>query len=448
MIDLRKKKEGDFMRIYNSLTDKLEEFKPLKEGQVSMYVCGPTVYNYVHIGNMRPVITFDMIRNYLEYLGYKVTYASNFTDINPKIIAAAKTLEITEREVANKFIQAYLDDLAAYECGRIDYHPTVLENLNNIYDFITKLLEKGYAYEVDGDVYFRVSKIKDYGCLSNNSLEELESGARVEVDEKKEDPLDFALWRKSLDGEHFDSPWGPGIPGWHTECVVMINSLFGSKIDIHGGGVDLKFPHHENEIAQSMALNDNHLANYWIHNGHINVEGVKMSKSLGNFILAKDFIKNHKPNVIKLAMFKTHYRLPFNIKEELLNECNLINDKIYNSLKQANLLIQINNLEANKITKDDNINKIMDEDFNTPNLITYLLELVKELNSSIRSNKDITTTYDKILLITKILGLHYEFTTLTASDKTLYQNWLDAKKNKDFNTADTIREDLINRNII
>lgn len=436
------------MRIYNSLTDKLEEFKPLKEGQVSMYVCGPTVYNYVHIGNMRPVITFDMIRNYLEYLGYKVTYASNFTDINPKIIAAAKTLEITEREVANKFIQAYLDDLAAYECGRIDYHPTVLENLNNIYDFITKLLEKGYAYEVDGDVYFRVSKIKDYGCLSNNSLEELESGARVEVDEKKEDPLDFALWRKSLDGEHFDSPWGPGIPGWHTECVVMINSLFGSKIDIHGGGVDLKFPHHENEIAQSMALNDNHLANYWIHNGHINVEGVKMSKSLGNFILAKDFIKNHKPNVIKLAMFKTHYRLPFNIKEELLNECDLINDKIYNSLKQANLLIQINNLEANKITKDDNINKIMDEDFNTPNLITYLLELVKELNSSIRSNKDITTTYDKILLITKILGLHYEFTTLTASDKTLYQNWLDAKKNKDFNTADTIREDLINRNII
>lgn len=448
MIDLRKKKEGDFMRIYNSLTDKLEEFKPLKEGQVSMYVCGPTVYNYVHIGNMRPVITFDMIRNYLEYLGYKVTYASNFTDINPKIIAAAKTLEITEREVANKFIQAYLDDLAAYECGRIDYHPTVLENLNNIYDFITKLLEKGYAYEVDGDVYFRVSKIKDYGCLSNNSLEELESGARVEVDEKKEDPLDFALWRKSLDGEHFDSPWGPGIPGWHTECVVMINSLFGSKIDIHGGGVDLKFPHHENEIAQSMALNDNHLANYWIHNGHINVEGVKMSKSLGNFILAKDFIKNHKPNVIKLAMFKTHYRLPFNIKEELLNECNLINDKIYNSLKQANLLIQIKNLEANKIIKDDNINKIMDEDFNTPNLITYLLELVKELNSNIRSNKDITTTYDKILLITKILGLHYEFTTLTVSDKTLYQNWLEAKKNKDFNTADTIREDLINRNII
>ncbi len=436
------------MRIYNSLTDKLEEFKPLKEGQVSMYVCGPTVYNYVHIGNMRPVITFDMIRNYLEYLGYKVTYASNFTDINPKIIAAAKTLEITEREVANKFIQAYLDDLAAYECGRIDYHPTVLENLNNIYDFITKLLEKGYAYEVDGDVYFRVSKIKDYGCLSNNSLEELESGARVEVDEKKEDPLDFALWRKSLDGEHFDSPWGPGIPGWHTECVVMINSLFGSKIDIHGGGVDLKFPHHENEIAQSMALNDNHLANYWIHNGHINVEGVKMSKSLGNFILAKDFIKNHKPNVIKLAMFKTHYRLPFNIKEELLNECDLINDKIYNSLKQANLLIQIKNLDVNKITKDDNINKIMDEDFNTPNLITYLLELVKELNSNIRSNKDITTTYDKILLITKILGLHYEFTTLTASDKTLYQNWLDAKKNKDFNTADTIREDLINRNII
>lgn len=436
------------MKIYNSLTDKLEEFKPITPGVITMYVCGPTVYNYVHIGNMRPAITFDMVKNYFKYLGYDVKYASNFTDINPKIIAAAKTLGITEREVANKFIEAYLNDLNNFQCSEITYRPTVLENLDNIYTFITKLIEKGYAYEVSGDVYFRVSKIKDYGILSNNTLEDLESGSRVEIDEKKEDPLDFALWRKTTEGEQFKSPWGMGIPGWHTECVVMINSLFGSKIDIHGGGVDLKFPHHENEIAQSMALNDNHLANYWIHNGHINVEGVKMSKSLGNFILAKDFIKNHKPNVIKLAMFKTHYRLPFNIKEELLNECNLINDKIYNSLKQANLLIQINNLEVNKITKDDNINKIMDEDFNTPNLITYLLELIKELNNNIRSNKDITATYDKILLISKILGLHYEFTTLTTSDKALYQSWLEAKKNKDFNTADTIREDLINRNII
>ena len=405
------------MRIYNSLTDKLEEFKPIREGKVSMYVCGPTVYNYVHIGNMRPAITFDMVRNYLEYLGYEVTYASNFTDINPKIIKAAEELGITEREVANKFIAAYLKDLEDYQCGKIDVHPTVLENLDNIYTFIQKLIEKGYAYEVDGDVYFRVNKIKDYGCLSNNTLDELESGARLEIDEKKEDPLDFALWRKSIEGEHFTSPWGEGIPGWHTECVVMINSIFGEKIDIHGGGVDLKFPHHENEIAQSMALNNNHLANYWMHNGHINVEGVKMSKSLGNFILAKDFIKNSKANIVKLAMFKTHYRLPFNIKEELFKECGLLDDKIYNTLKQANLQIQVNNITINQVKQDENINKIMDEDFNTPNLITYLLELIKELNTALRNKGEISLLYDKINLIINILGLHYDLKTLSEDDK-------------------------------
>jgi cysteinyl-tRNA synthetase len=436
------------MRIYNSLTDKLEEFKPIREGKVSMYVCGPTVYNYVHIGNMRPAITFDMVRNYLEYLGYEVTYASNFTDINPKIIKAAEELGITEREVANKFIAAYLKDLEDYQCGKIDVHPTVLENLDNIYTFIQKLIEKGYAYEVDGDVYFRVNKIKDYGCLSNNTLDELESGARLEIDEKKEDPLDFALWRKSIEGEHFTSPWGEGIPGWHTECVVMINSIFGEKIDIHGGGVDLKFPHHENEIAQSMALNNNHLANYWMHNGHINVEGVKMSKSLGNFILAKDFIKNSKANIVKLAMFKTHYRLPFNIKEELFKECGLLDDKIYNTLKQANLQIQVNNITINQVKQDENINKIMDEDFNTPNLITYLLELIKELNTAIRNTGEISLLYDKINLIINILGLHYDLKTLSEDDKKTYQEWLKAKENKDYTKADELRKTLVNNNIL
>ncbi len=436
------------MRIYNSLTDKLEEFKPIKEGKVSMYVCGPTVYNYVHIGNMRPAITFDMVRNYLEYLGYEVTYASNFTDINPKIIKAAQELGITEREVANKFIAAYLKDLEDYQCGKIDIHPTVLANLDNIYTFIQKLIDKGYAYEIDGDVYFRVNKIKDYGCLSNNNLDELESGARLEIDEKKEDPLDFALWRKSTEGEYFISPWGQGIPGWHTECVVMINSIFGEKIDIHGGGVDLKFPHHENEIAQSMALNNNHLANYWMHNGHINVEGVKMSKSLGNFILAKDFIKNSKANIVKLAMFKTHYRLPFNIKEELFKECGLLNDKIYNTLKQANLQIEINDIAINQIKQDEKINEIMDEDFNTPNLITYLLELIKELNMALRNKGKIGLLYDKINLIINILGLHYDLKKLSKDDKETYKKWLDAKENKDYAKADELRAILVNNNIL
>lgn len=436
------------MKIYNSLTDKLEEFKSINEGKVTMYVCGPTVYNYVHIGNMRPVITFDMIYNYLKYRGYEVTYASNFTDVNPKITSAAKELGITEREVADRFIKAYLDDVASYNCGNIDYRPTVIENMQNIYNFISKLIEKDYAYVVDGDVYFRVSKIKDYGILSNNTIEELESGARVDVDEKKEDPLDFALWRKTDEGERFESPWGLGIPGWHTECVVMINALFGPNIDIHGGGVDLKFPHHENEIAQSMALNGNHLANFWIHNGHINVDGIKMSKSLGNFQLAKDFIKNTKPNIVKLAMFKTHYRLPFNITEDLMEEAKTLDEKITNAIKQAMLEVSVQNLEVGTLKNDDKLNEIMDEDFNTPNVITYLLELIKELNTSIRQKNDFIDTLDKIYLTTNILGLKYDYKKLNKEDVKIYKEWLEYRANKDFENADILRNKLLERGII
>ena len=436
------------MRIYNSLTDKVEEFKPIEEGKVTMYVCGPTVYNYVHIGNMRPVMTFDMVYNYFKYLGYDVTYASNFTDVNPKIITAAKELGITEREVADKFIKAYLNDLESYNCSTIDYRPRVIENMDNIYNFITKLIEKDMAYEVDGDVYFRVDRIKDYGILSNQDTEEIVAGARVEVDEKKESPLDFALWRKTTEGEQFDSPWGKGIPGWHTECVVMINALFGKRIDIHGGGVDLKFPHHENEIAQSEALNDNHLANYWMHNGHINLDGEKMSKSLGNFILAKDFIKEHSANEIKIALFKTHYRLPLNFTEDLFNEAAIVDKKIYDALRQANLNLQINGIETGKVTSDPKINEIMDEDFNTPNLITYLNDLIKELNTKLRSKEDIVETYDKIQIINTILGLKYDLPVLTEDDKKLYNEWLEARNNKDFETADKLRAQLMEKGII
>ena len=436
------------MKIYNTLTDKLEEFKPITEGVVNMYVCGPTVYNYVHIGNMRPVITFDMVYNYLKYKGYKVNYASNFTDVNPKIIAAAKELGMTEREVANKFIEAYLNDLKAYNCSQIDYRPTVLENMDNIFEFITKLIEKGYAYEVDGDVYFRVSKVKDYGILSNNSIEDLESGSRVNIDEKKEDPLDFALWRKTENGEQFSSPWGLGIPGWHTECVVMINSLFGERIDIHGGGVDLKFPHHENEIAQSLALNENALANYWMHNGHINVNDTKMSKSLNNFILAKDFIKDKNANIVKLGMFKTHYRLPFNITDELIDEAKVLDEKISNAIKQAMINMSVNNLEFSNLVKDEKIDEIMDEDFNTPNLITYLLELIKELNNKLRSKEDFIDVLDKIKIITTILGLNYDYNKLNQEDIDLYNKWLEYRNNKDFENADKLRNELISKGII
>lgn len=438
------------MKIYNSLTNKIEDFKPIKENEVTMYVCGPTVYNYVHIGNMRPVITFDMVYKYFKYLGYKVNYASNFTDINPKIITMAKELDITEREVANKFIEAYLNDLKNYNCSNIDERPTVIDHLDDIFNFITKLIEKDYAYVKDGDVYFRVSKIKDYGILSNQNISELEAGSRVDIDDKKEDPLDFALWRKTDEGEHFNSPWGKGIPGWHTECVVMINSIFGKKIDIHGGGVDLKFPHHENEIAQSMALNENHLANYWMHNGHINVDGEKMSKSLGNFILAKDFLKMHNANLIKIALFKTHYRLPLNFTDELFNEANNIDNKIYNALKSAKLLLILNDahLIINSV-KDQKFEEYMNDDFNTPNVITYLLELLKELNIEIRQKgENVLLLYNKILMITNILGLVYDLPDITKEDVENYNKWQEYRKEKDFEKADIYRNKLIEKNII
>lgn len=437
------------MRIYNSLTDKVEEFKPINEGKVTMYVCGPTVYNYVHIGNMRPVITFDMVYKYLKYLGYDVKYASNYTDINPKITKAAETLGMTEREVADKFIKAYEEDLKNYNCSNIDYRPRVINYLDDIFNFISKLIEKGYAYVVDGDVYFRVSKIKDYGILSNQSIEELISGSRVDIDEKKENPLDFALWRKTTEGETFTSPWGEGIPGWHTECVVMINKLFGDKIDIHAGGVDLKFPHHENEIAQSIALNNNYIANYWMHNGHININNVKMSKSLNNFILAKDFIKEHSANVIKLAFLSTNYRQPLNLTDKVFDEALIIDNKIKTVLKSANNELNIKNIHNIKEEKDSTFEEYMNDDFNTPNVITLLLSLVKDLNQEIRNKgNNILTLTNKILTITNILGLSYSMPEFTEKQKETYNNWIKAREDKDFALADTLREELVKENIL
>jgi cysteinyl-tRNA synthetase len=437
------------MRIYNSLTDKVEEFKPINEGKVTMYVCGPTVYNYVHIGNMRPVITFDMVYKYLKYLGYDVKYASNYTDINPKITKAAETLGMTEREVADKFIKAYEEDLKNYNCSNIDYRPRVINYLDDIFNFISKLIEKDYAYVVDGDVYFRVSKIKDYGILSNQSIEELISGSRVDIDEKKENPLDFALWRKTTEGETFTSPWGEGIPGWHTECVVMINKLFGDKIDIHAGGVDLKFPHHENEIAQSIALNNNYIANYWMHNGHININNVKMSKSLNNFILAKDFIKEHSANVIKLAFLSTNYRQPLNLTDKVFDEALIIDNKIKTVLKSANNELNIKNIHNIKEEKDSTFEEYMNDDFNTPNVITLLLSLVKDLNQEIRNKgNNILTLTNKILTITNILGLSYSMPKFTEKQKETYNNWIKAREDKDFALADTLREKLVKENIL
>lgn len=436
------------MQIFNTLTNKLEEFKPINKDTVNMYVCGPTVYNYAHVGNMYPVIVFDMVARYFKYLGFKVNYASNFTDVDDKIINAATLEGKKEEEITTKFIEAYLKDCDILNCKNVTNRPKVTENMDNIIEFISLLLDKGYAYKEGDDVYFDVSKIKDYGILSKQTLEDLDYGNRIEVVSNKHNPYDFVLWKKTLKGITWNAPFGVGRPGWHTECVVMINNIFHNTIDIHGGGVDLKFPHHENELAQNKAAYGRDLANIWMHNGHIMVENQKMSKSLNNFILAKDLIKDYSSNVIRLSFLKNHYRSPLNLSKTSFIECQSIDEKISTALKQANLNIYLQNLRISDLTKDENINKIMDNDFNTPNLITYLIDLIKELNSEIRKTEDFTVTYGKINLILEILGLKYDLKEINEEDKKLYNDWLEARDNKDYTLADNLREKLKNLNIL
>ena len=436
------------MKIYNTLSGTIEEFRTIKDNCINMYVCGPTVYSYAHVGNMCPVIIFDMVYRYFKYAGYDVKYASNFTDVDDKIIKAAKELGVTEKELTEKYIKIYLDDVKALNCLDIDYRPKVTETMDEIIAYIQELMDKGAAYQSGDDVYFRVNNDKTYGELSKQNIDELACGNRIEVADTKENPYDFVLWKKTKEGITWDSPWGKGRPGWHTECVVMINKIFGDNIDIHGGGVDLKFPHHENEMAQSKLAKDTKLANYWMHNGHVMVNGVKMSKSLGNFITAHELLEKHPANVIRLSILKTSYRLPFDFTEALFKEAGTINDKVMNSLKQANLEIQVNDIKVGNITRDAKIDEIMEDDFNTSNLITYLLDLVKELNAKMRAKEDFADTYDKIMLINYILGLEYDLVKLTEEDKALYKQWIEYRNNKDFENADKLRGQLVEKNII
>ena len=436
------------MKIYNTLSGTIEEFRTIKDNCINMYVCGPTVYSYAHVGNMCPVIIFDMVYRYFKYAGYDVKYASNFTDVDDKIIKAAKELGVTEKELTEKYIKIYLDDVKALNCLDIDYRPKVTETMDEIIAYIQELMDKGAAYQSGDDVYFRVNNDKTYGELSKQNIDELAYGNRIEVADTKENPYDFVLWKKTKEGITWDSPWGKGRPGWHTECVVMINKIFGDNIDIHGGGVDLKFPHHENEMAQSKLAKDTKLANYWMHNGHVMVNGVKMSKSLGNFITAHELLEKHPANVIRLSILKTSYRLPFDFTEALFKEARTINDKVMNSLKQANLEIQVNDIKVGNITRDAKIDEIMEDDFNTSNLITYLLDLVKELNAKMRAKEDFADTYDKIMLINYILGLEYDLVKLTDEDKALYKQWIEYRNNKDFENADKLRGQLVEKNII
>ena len=341
------------MKLFNTLTNKKEEFKPLKEGEVSIYVCGPTVYNYVHIGNTRPMIVFDVLRRTFEYLGNKVTFVSNFTDVDDKIIKAAKQEGITEKELTDKYIKAYEDVRRGLNLEFPTYAPRVTETMDQIISFIQKLVDKGYAYVVDGDVYFRVSKVKEYGELSGIKIEDLVAGASERVEDKgvKEETTDFALWKKTDEGIQFDSPWSKGRPGWHIECSVMSNRYLGETIDIHAGGQDLAFPHHENEIAQSEARSGKTFSNYWVHNGYININNEKMSKSKGNFFTVRDISKKYDLEIVRFFMLSAHYRNPVNFSDEMLNQAKAGLERLYNAKEK--LEFTISNLSESAIKDEE-----------------------------------------------------------------------------------------------
>lgn len=447
------------MRLFNTLTNKKEEFKPLEEGKVSIYICGPTVYNHAHIGNTRPMIVFDVLRRTFEYLGNDVTFVSNYTDVDDKIIKAAKAEGITEKELTDKYIKAYEDVRAGLNIEDPTYKPRVTETMPEIIDFIQALIDKGYAYEVDGDVYFRVTKVKEYGMLSGIKVEDLIAGASdrtlSEDDKKKESTTDFALWKKTNEGIQFDTPWSKGRPGWHTECVVMINKLFkDGKIDIHGGGQDLKFPHHENEIAQSMAYNGHPIANYWMHNQMINIDGEKMSKSLGNVLWAKDLIVEFGCNVFKWLMLSTHYRNPLNMTDDVIAGVRKEVSKVENATKNASLYLQVNHVPAHDYKKEtvDAMVNALEDDLNTSLALTQVLDQVKVLNQVMRvrekDNDVIATEYATLVKMGDVLGFLFEGTKLSEEDIALYEQWNAYKKEKNFDEADRVRKELTERGIL
>ena len=440
---------------YNSLTNSLEEFKPIHNGEVSMYVCGPTVYNYPHIGNMRPVVVFDTLRRFLSYVGYKVTYVSNFTDVDDKIIKAAKSEGKNEKELTEFYINEFLKVSRLIGSDKPNITPKVTEYIDKIIAYVHRLIELDAAYEVDGDVYFRVSKIKDYGALSGINIDDLLVGARIEENTKKESPLDFALWKKTEEGIRWDSPWGKGRPGWHTECCVMIDTIFPDHfIDIHGGGYDLKFPHHENEIAQAEAMHGNKIANYWMHNAFINFGNEKMSKSLGNVIYAKDLLEKYNGAVIRLVILNAHYRQPVNFTDDTVNAAIQEVNKMSSAYKQMALQLQVNNIDMNKGKPlfIDNFINAMADDLNTANAMMELYNLIKESNMTLRNREiDFEKLNNQFKTLTDmfyVLGLDINYVKLSDEDLSLYREYMTAKQNKDFEKSDELRKSLIEKGIM
>jgi cysteinyl-tRNA synthetase len=444
------------IKLFNGLKDKLETFVPIKQGQVTMYVCGPTVYDFVHIGNLRPVVVFDVLKKLFIALGYQVKHVSNYTDIDDRIIEKAKKENLDEKSIATKFIKAYQADVEKMNASLPDFTPTVTEHLPAMIEFIQSLINKGFAYKTkSGDVFFRVRKVKNYGQLSHVDLDEIKVGARVEENQDKEDPLDFALWKHTTEGITFPAPFGNGRPGWHTECVVMIQETFKQPlIDIHGGGFDLKFPHHENEIAQSQAINQTHLANYWLHNGFINLNAEKMSKSTGNIFLAKDFLSTYEAPLLRYLLLATHYRMPVNITSQIIDNTQQELIKLQLAVQQLATFIQLQGgqLKSMSVPAPLEFLQALSNDINTANALTYLHQYVKITNALLRekapSIKDLIHRFFTIQAMLTILGLFISFPILTKEDHQFYQDYLSAKQTQDFAKSDTIRQMLKKRQII
>lgn len=456
------------MKLYNTLTRRKEEFIPLTDGEVKIYSCGPTVYNYIHIGNSRPLCVFDVLRRYLEYIGYNVIFVQNFTDVDDKIIKKAVEENSDFLTVSKKYIEEYKKDSKGLNVKEATFHPKATENIDEIINIITTLIKKGYAYSLsNGDVYFRTRKFNNYGKLSNQTLDDLQSGARIKVDELKEDPLDFALWKSAKANEPFwESPWGKGRPGWHIECSAMAEKYLGKTIDIHCGGQDLIFPHHENEIAQSECCNSVKFANYWIHNGYININSQKMSKSLGNFFTVREIAEKYGYEPIRYLMISSHYRNPINFSEDIIIQCKSALDRLYTFKK--NLQNALKNCSDKEYKSEKHpvdfelyrkkFKDSMDDDLNTAEALGVIFEMIKEVNTKVLSNRDcdkeaISESLKFLDETTEVLGIMYEnkAKNVDLSDdeiKQLIYERNEARKQKNWKRADEIRDELKSKNVI
>ena len=452
------------IKVYNTLNKKKEEFIPLTPGEVKMYVCGPTVYNFFHIGNGRTFIVFDTIRRYFEYRGFKVDFVQNFTDIDDKMIKKANEEGTTVKKIGDTYVKEYYQDADALNIERATVNPRATEFIGEIIKFVKGLVDKGYAYEVDGDVYFSTKKFEGYGKLSGQNIEDLQSGARISVDERKKDPMDFAIWKAQKPGEPaWNSPWGMGRPGWHIECSCMAKKLLGETIDIHAGGSDLKFPHHENEIAQSEALTGEPFARYWVHSAFVNVNNEKMSKSLNNFFTAREILERYDADVIRFLMLSAHYRQQLNFSEDLLESAKASVERIYNAIGNLeNLIDEVSIEEMNEEEKAylESLNKYkekyiekMDDDFNTADAITAIFDLIKDTNTNITIDSSKELAQKALELIRELgapLGMFQKSTkgNLEEEIEALIAKRQQARKDRDFALADKIRDELKDRGIV